>query len=591
MALDQRIQALRLRLRLYPGVPDFFGREGSFDPPIGADWEPDGPPRGYYIDFSLKAREPTWPPFWLRPGETAFHVATAQWGLGAYERYLHGDGEVWRESARRCGDYLIEIQRQGGRLDGGLFHSFPMLHTFPLRPPWMSAMAQGEVASLLVRLQLATGEDRYGDAARRAVKAMLVPVAEGGTLAEKDGLPFLEEYPTATPSCVLNGAIFAIWGLRDVGAGLGDAEASAWFERTADALAELVPRYDLGYWSSYDLYPHPLPNIASGAYHLLHIRQLTALERLRPDPRLATAIDRFNRYRDSPWDRRRAFAAKVAFRLRVPRNQTLNKLIGTNRQEVLVLCYHGLSETWPADLAVRPREFEAQLRQLQERGFKALTFTEAVNWTGAGKVVAITFDDGYRSVLELGLPILERLGMTATLFVPTDYIGKGEPMAWPGIDQWLGGEHEPELVPLTWEEIRELQGAGWEIGSHTRSHPHLSEIDRGLLPSELGDSKSVCERELGRTCTSIAYPYGDYDEAVEAATREAGYAAAAALPDEISGEAKSDPLAYPRVGIYRGDSARAFRLKTSKVTRAVRETAAWPVLAKGVRSARSRLIR
>src|SRR6185312_2264226 len=328
----QRIQALRLRLRLYPGVPDFFGREGSFDPPVGSNWDPDGPPRGYYIDFSLKAQEPTWKPFWLRPGETAFHVATAQWGLGCYERYLHGDGDVWLDSARKCGDYLMEIQRQGGPLDGGLFHAFPMLHTFPLQPPWMSAMAQGEVASLLVRLQLATGEARYGDAARRAIKAMLVPVAEGGTLAEVDGLPFVEEYPTPQPSCVLNGAIFAIWGLYDVGVGLG----------SADALAELMPRYDLGYWSSYDLYPHPLANIASGAYHLLHIRQLTALNRLRPDARFETAIDRFNRYRDSAWDRRRAFAAKVAFRLRVPRNQTLNKLIGTNQQEVLVLCYHAL---------------------------------------------------------------------------------------------------------------------------------------------------------------------------------------------------------------------------------------------------------
>lgn len=589
MTVDKRIQALRLRLRLYPGVPDFFGREGSFDPPVGANWEPHGPPRGYYIDFSVKAQEPVWPPLWLRPGESAFHVATAQWGLGAYERYLNGEGDVWLEAARNAGDHLIGIQRRGGRLDGGLFHSFGMPHTFPLKPGWLSAMAQGEAASLFTRLQLATGDQRYADAARRAIKAMLVPVAEGGTLIEKDGLPFVEEYPTPTPSCVLNGAIFAIWGLRDVGAGLGDAEAMAWFERTTDALAALVLRYDLGYWSSYDLYPHPLPNVASGAYHLLHIRQLTALDRLRPDARFQTAIERFERYRGSSWDRRRAFAAKVAFRLRVPRNRTLNKLIGAGGQEILVLCYHALSETWPADLAVRPGDFEVQLRQLQKRGFKTVTFTEAVNWTGGGKVVAITFDDGYRSVLEFGLPILQRLGMTATLFIPTDYMGKEEAMSWPGIDQWVGGEHEPELLPLGWDDIRKLQDSGWEIGSHTRSHPHLSQIDRDLLPTELGDSRSACERELGRTCTSIAYPYGDYDGAVEVAAREAGYAAAAALPDRISAEARSNPLGYPRIGIYRGDSARAFRLKTAKLTRAARETAGWSVLAKGVRATRSRL--
>ncbi len=143
--------------------------------------------------------------------------------------------------ARSTGEHLLEIQLDGGPLDGALLHDFAMLHTFPLQPGWMSAMAQGEVASLLVRLHLATSEERYADGARRAIKAMLIPVSEGGTLVEKDGLPFVEEYPTAKPSCVLNGAIFAIWGLRDVGVGLDDAEARDWFKRTAAALAELRP--------------------------------------------------------------------------------------------------------------------------------------------------------------------------------------------------------------------------------------------------------------------------------------------------------------------------------------------------------------
>ncbi len=276
----------------------------------------------------------------------------------------------------------------------------------------------------------------------------------------------------------------------------------------------------------------------------------------------------------------------------MPRNQTVTKLIAKvpSGEEILVLCYHAVSETWPADLAVRQADFREQLLQLRERGFRVVNFTEAVTAPGEGKVAAITFDDGYRSVLELALPILEELGMTATLFVPTDYIGKDEPMAWPGIDQWLGGEHESELLPLSWEEVGKLQAAGWEIGSHTRSHPHLSQIDRGLLPAELDRSKAVCEERLGRPCTSIAYPYGDHDEAVEAATHAAGYTAAAALPDQMS-ESDSNPMAFPRVGIYRNDSARVFRLKTAKLTRLVRESAAWPVLATGVRSARQRLSR
>ena len=100
-----------------------------------------------------------------------------------------------------------------------------MPHTFRLDPPWLSAMAQGEGASLLTRLHLETGEERYAEAALLALKTMELAVPAGGTLAEFEGQPFLEEYPTEIPSCVLNGAIFAIWGLDDVGRGLNDAAA------------------------------------------------------------------------------------------------------------------------------------------------------------------------------------------------------------------------------------------------------------------------------------------------------------------------------------------------------------------------------
>ena len=153
----QRFQALRYRLRLDPGAPNTFGSEGSFDPPIGANWTPDGDIRGYYIDFKLKPESAEWPPFWLGPVEEQFHVATAQWGLGAYERFLEGEGDIWLELAREAGEHLIEVQQAGGPRDGGWIHRVPMPHTFPLDPPWLSAMAQGEGASLLTRLHLATG--------------------------------------------------------------------------------------------------------------------------------------------------------------------------------------------------------------------------------------------------------------------------------------------------------------------------------------------------------------------------------------------------------------------------------------------------
>ncbi len=312
-----------MRLRLNPGSPSTFSSERSFDPPIGQHWDPAEQVRGYYIDFSSKAYAPRWPPDWLGPVDKQLHVATAQWGFGAYERYLNGEGEAWLEAARGAADHLLELQHDSGGQDGGWRHLFPLSHTFRLDPPWLSGMAQGEGASLLVRLFLETGEERYAEAALRALKPMNVPVPEGGTLAFLDGLPFVEEYPTDPPSCVLNGAIFALWGCYDVYRGLADTGPSDLFESFLGALATSMPRYDTGYWSRYDLFPHPLPNIASPAYHLLHIKQLRVLARIAPRPEFDAALSRFEAYRASRLRRYRALSQKIAFRLVVPRNSML----------------------------------------------------------------------------------------------------------------------------------------------------------------------------------------------------------------------------------------------------------------------------
>jgi peptidoglycan/xylan/chitin deacetylase (PgdA/CDA1 family) len=254
--------------------------------------------------------------------------------------------------------------------------------------------------------------------------------------------------------------------------------------------------------------------------------------------------------------------------------------------DLLSLCYHAVSPRWPAELSVTPEALESQLGYLAKRGYRGITFTEAVRGTASGKSVAITFDDGYASTVRLARPILDRFGMPGTVFVPTDFIGGG-PMAWPGIDQWLGTEHEPELVPMTWADARELADSGWEIGSHTKSHPHLTEIDDELLAQELLESRLACERMLDRRCDSIAYPYGDHDERVIAATEKAGYEAAATLPSQTPVPA---PLAWPRVGVFYHDSMTVFRVKVSPGVRRLRRSRAWRPLVEPLRklSGRSR---
>jgi peptidoglycan/xylan/chitin deacetylase (PgdA/CDA1 family) len=249
------------------------------------------------------------------------------------------------------------------------------------------------------------------------------------------------------------------------------------------------------------------------------------------------------------------------------------------RSSGLVLCYHGVSETWPAPIAVEPNRLEEQLRLLIRRGYEGATFTDVATAPQGRKLLAVTFDDAYRSVLKLAYPILARLGLPGTVFVPTRFAGSEAPLAWPGIEQWCGGPHESELVPMSWHELRLLAGAGWEIGSHTRSHPRLPQLGDAELADELEGSKLECEDELGICCRSIAYPYSDVDARVATAALSAGYEAAGTLlrgAAILRGSGVPAPVGWPRVGIYRDDAPSRFRLKVSPQLRRLRTSRLWP---------------
>lgn len=251
--------------------------------------------------------------------------------------------------------------------------------------------------------------------------------------------------------------------------------------------------------------------------------------------------------------------------------------------DLLILCYHAVSARWSAPLSVTPDQLERQLRALTERGYTGATFTAAVTSPTGGRQLVVTFDDGYRSVLELGLPILRRLGLPGTIFVPTDYIGQERSMAWSGIEHWLGTPDEPDLMPLSWAELRELRDAGWEIGSHTRSHPRLSRLDDAALSDELAGARETCEAHLGRPCHALAYPYGDFDERVVGAARRSGYLAAGTLSARLL---EGSTLETPRIGIYHADAPWRFRLKVASGTRALRASSAWD-FAQRLRAARA----
>lgn len=314
---DSRRNLLSRLWRPDPDGPNILST--TFAQPLGRNFEP-GRIGGYYIDLYVKSPSPHWPQPWSRPGGLVVWVATTQFGLGAHERYLDGLGEQWLEAAISVGDQLVAEQECGGSRDGSWLHNFDYPHTIELRAPWTSAIAQGQGASLLVRLARLTSDSRYTEAATRALQPMRVRSRDGGVAAELDGGYFPEEYPTDPPSFVLNGGIFGLWGAYDVAIGLDDRAAAELFDAGVKTLESSLHRYDTGYWSRYDLYPHRVMNIASAAYHELHIDQLKATAMLSASAAISDASQRFQRYQSSRLATTRAFGRKVLFRLAVPRN-------------------------------------------------------------------------------------------------------------------------------------------------------------------------------------------------------------------------------------------------------------------------------
>ena len=254
-------------------------------------------------------------------------------------------------------------------------------------------------------------------------------------------------------------------------------------------------------------------------------------------------------------------------------------------RDVLLLCYHAVSERWPAPLSITPALLRSHLASLTGRGYIGVTMSEAIAGPSAPKAVAITFDDAYRSVAKLAAPILAQAGFPGSVFAPSAFISTERPMSWPGVEQWIEGEHRAELVPMSWDELRGLAEAGWEVGSHTRSHARLTELTDVDLEGELRGSREEIEDRLGRPCRSLAYPFGVHDSRVREATQRAGYeSAAATLPGRL--RRPTGPLDWPRIVINHPDTPRRFRLKTSRLVRGVKSTPGWDLVAAGRRAAR-----
>jgi peptidoglycan/xylan/chitin deacetylase (PgdA/CDA1 family) len=247
----------------------------------------------------------------------------------------------------------------------------------------------------------------------------------------------------------------------------------------------------------------------------------------------------------------------------------------------LVLCYHAISDTWSDELAVSQADFERQLRRLLDRSYRPVPAVEALD--GRRKILHVTFDDAFRSVAK-ALPILERLGVPATVFACPDYADDGRPLAVPELAP-EARHHPDELTTMNWDDLRALVERQIVVASHTLTHPHLTTLSEEELRRELRGARERLQDELRVPCRFLAYPYGEEDERVRAAARASGYDAAFALPGK---QTPIDRYAIPRVGIWRSDGVVRTALKTSPIGRRVVSGPANAVRARWPRLARTR---
>jgi len=282
---------LRVRVKWILGsLQDYLKRDGRYwhlETPVGGHIQA-GQLGGYYLDFSRRANYPG--PYDSRgipqidygPGVGLQYnpIMLCQYSLANHEVFLTTEEEKRKRAFLSIADWLVAHQKlcheHAGAWEFLFDHPF-----YPLRAPWISAMAQGEGISVLVRAWQLQRDNTYLVAAERALGPFRMSITAGGVQAVRAGeYIFFEEIPVEPPPHILNGFVFALWGIYDLNLVTQNPEARMLFTEGLRTLERFLDHYDLGFWTSYQLEGGRLANICSPAYHLLHIHQLEALHRI-----------------------------------------------------------------------------------------------------------------------------------------------------------------------------------------------------------------------------------------------------------------------------------------------------------------------
>ncbi len=206
-----------------------------------------------------------------------------------------------------------------------------------------------------------------------------------------------------------------------------------------------------------------------------------------------------------------------------------------------ILMYHSIDES-ASVLSTPPATFRRHVAWLASGAVRVTSLEEIASLPPDADAVALTFDDGMKSVGDLAAPLLADHGLAATVFVVSDSVGATN--RWGG----RGDTNVPEFPLMTWEQLGHIREQGMTVGAHTRSHPRLTTLPDQRLDDELGGSRSMIRARLGVAPRTFAFPYGDCDErTARAAARYFNFTCTTELRPLRAGDA---PHLLPRLDAY-----------------------------------------
>lgn len=243
-------------------------------------------------------------------------IAIAQFGLAHYNRFVASGDERSLKMALAQADWLVDNLERNSKGLAVWMHHFNFDYRQTLRAPWYSGLAQGQGLSLLARVHHKTGDARYLKAMDEAFASFGREVSNGGVRSsDKNGDVWIEEYIVDPPTHILNGFIWALWGVHDYALAVKSSDAKALFAACLGTLERNLSRYDNGRWSLYEQSGTRLPMLTSPFYHRLHCVQLRVLGAMTGRSIFLEFAERWEGYSRNFCNRNISLAQKCAFKL------------------------------------------------------------------------------------------------------------------------------------------------------------------------------------------------------------------------------------------------------------------------------------